>query len=302
MSSKLGFRRRLAERQAAIDSLLCVGLDPIIEKVPAHLRPPASRSAAEAVFQWMAEIVDATAPFASMFKPQLAHWIAIPKGMEELRYLIAFIHNRHPQIPVLLDCKCGDIDRTQQQYREAFFTMLGADGINLNAYMGRDTLQSLVDTKHPERALVGLGRTSNSAAWEIQDALMANGRPLWQFMVKRLWAWSRRLGVEENAGVVMGAAHKVPDRPEEIYSLHLEQARELVGDELWFLIPGIGTQGGFVEATVQASYHGPGSIAINSSSAINFASAGADFAEASAREAERTCGLIREAVGSRITT
>ncbi|MEK7158719.1 MAG: orotidine 5'-phosphate decarboxylase / HUMPS family protein [Patescibacteria group bacterium] len=194
MGGDRSFRPLLTDRQIATNTLLCVGLDPLVEKCPSVVLS-VCRTDADAVFLWMQEIVNATAPFASMFKPQFAHWLAIPGGFVALRALIAHIRVKYPEIPVLVDCKCGDIDRTQRQYREAHFTLMGADGMNYNGYMGRDTLASLIDPKQPGRALVGLGRTSNPAAWEIQDAVMADGRHFWEFMVERLLVWSQERGV-----------------------------------------------------------------------------------------------------------
>lgn len=287
------FRALLTESQRDAETLVCVGLDPLVEKLPDIVRATC-QSLGTAVLQWMKEIIDATAPFACMFKPQHAHWEAIPGGIEALRSLITYIHKEHPFIPVLVDCKRGDIDRTQRQYREVHFTLEAADGMNYNGYMGKDTLRSLIDPNHLGRALVGLGRTSNSDAWEIQDQILADGRRFWEFMVERLCAWSEEFGVIENAGVVMGAAHKDPANTSQIYSRHLSRAREIVGDKMWFLIPGVGTQQGFVAETIKAAYTGPGSIAINSSSAIDFASSGPDFAEAAAKEAERLQDEINE--------
>lgn len=284
LSQALGFRARLKERQVAAKTLVCVGLDPQVEKIPAHIRE-ASNCDATAVFLWMQQIVDKTAPYASMFKPQLAYWMAIPGGLAVLRSLISYIHLHYPGIPVFLDCKVGDIDRTQAQYAEAHLVRAAADGMNYNGYMGSDTLKSLINPNRPGRALVGLGRTSNAPAWEVQDALMQDGHPYWEFMVGRLLAWSEKFGVLEDAGVVMGAAHLNPADSKLIYSEHLSRARAIVGDKMWFLIPGIGTQGGFIEETVKAAYAGPGTIAINSSSGITNVSMGVDFAEASAEAA-----------------
>lgn len=292
------FRQMLAERQKKVNSLLCVGLDPLVEKIPSIIRTSCTSDWA-AVFLWMKEIVDATAPFASMFKPQRAHWEAIEGGAWALQLLIAYIHFRYPDIPVFLDCKRGDIDRTQRQYREAHFTIDGIDGMNYNGYMGKDTLHSLVDSEHLGRALVGLGRTSNPEAWEVQDQRIYGpygshdgSIAVWEFMVGRILAWSEEFGVLENAGVVMGAAYVDPQNSDRIYSAHLSRARELVGDKLWFLIPAVGRQGGTVKETVRATYGGPGSIAISSSSQIDFAGSGLDFAEASAFVAEKTCDEI----------
>ena len=291
------FRELLAQRQKEKDTLVCVGLDPLAEKLPDIVRA-ASTSTWAAVLLWMREVVDATADFASMFKPQHAHWEAIDGGPHALQALIAHIHLKHPEVPVFLDCKRGDIDRTQKQYGHAHFTLEGVDGMNYNGYMGRDTLKALVDANRPGVALVGLGRTSNPDAWEVQDQVLADGRHFWEFMVERLHAWSREFGVNEDAGVVMGAAHKDPSDPEKVYSWHLTRGREIYGNDMWDLIPGIGTQKGFVEETVRGAFRGPGTIAINSSSGIIFASCGPDFPEAAAREAEKLRNQIRAAGGT----
>lgn len=278
------FRQMLVARQKATDTLVCVGLDPEMENLPPHLLKDCGHRQA-ALTTWMSHIVDATAPYASMFKPQRAHWEKIDDGIEAMRDVIDYIHLNHPEIPVFVDCKRGDIDRTQTHYREAIFTKDGADGMNYNGYMGSDTLKSLVDPAFLGRALVGLGRTSNPAAWEVQDRVLHDGRLLWEATVEDILNWSTQFGVLENAGVVMGAAHKHPDHPLLVYSSHLKRAREITGDKLWYLIPGVGTQGGFIEETVKAAYRGPGSIAINSSSGITNTSRGENFAEAAGEKA-----------------
>ena len=282
--SDRNFRQLLTRRQEEIESSVCVGLDPLVEKLPECMLS-ASTPTASAVFRWMQKIVDEVADYTSLFKPQHAHWEAIEGGVEALGALIAHIHNQHPRIPVLTDCKRGDIDRTQKQYAATHLLIEDADGMNLNQYMGRSTLAALIDSKRPGRALVGLGRTSNPEAWEIQDAKLADGRAVWELMVERFYGWTKELCVVTNAGIVMGAAHtdasRNPQIPEQVYSDHLKRCREIVGNDLWLLIPGIGTQGGFVEQTMRAAYRGSGSLAINSSSGIIFASSGEDFAPAS---------------------
>ena len=284
-----GFRSRLAARQKAVNSLVCVGLDPLMERTPQEWLCRGSIS--DAAKLWMTRVVDATAPFASMFKPQRAHWEAIFDGERALAAVISYIKTQYPEIPVFLDCKRGDIDRTQQQYRHTHFELDGADGMNYNPYMGRGTLENLIDRDHLERALVGLGRTSNQDAWEIQDLMLQTGRRLWEDMVERILDWSSDLGVLANAGVVMGAAHKDPNNPLAIYSQHLRRAKEIHKGALWTLIPGIGTQGGFIKETVEAAFVGPGWIAINSSSGII-------FADDPAGAAEKLRDQIRAAGGS----
>jgi len=257
-------------RQVEANSLLCVGLDPLVEKIPEGFSG-AGKTIAERVGVWMKCVVNNTAPFASMFKPQSAHWEAIHGGVEALAGVVDFIHHRWPGIPVFLDCKRGDIDRTQERYRLAHLDMLGADGMNFSPYMGDETIAALVDKDNPGKAIVAVCYTSNKGGRRFQDALLSDNRPLWEHIAEWTLQWAKELGIVADAGLVMASAYENPKGSGNIYSEHLVRCRQLVGDKLWFLIPGIGTQGGFVEETVRASYKGPGSIAINSSSGIIFA-------------------------------
>ena len=122
--------------------------------------------------------------------------------------------------------------------------------------------------------------------------------PNWEFMAGTILKWAKELDVVADAGLVMAAAYKDPRDPKKIFSFHLSQVRKIVGNELWFLIPGIGTQGGFVEETVRAAFTGPGSIAISSSSDITFASSDEDFAQAAAMKAKELRDQIRAAGGN----
>lgn len=286
------FRERLRVRQSITKSLLCVGLDPKVEKMPKHLKTKLDKPddglqiALDVVF-WMKQIVDATAPFACMFKPQKAHWEALGKyGQHALRMLMDYIKENYPNIPIFLDCKRGDIDATQEMYRIAQFEHDNVDGMNFSPYMGKSCMKALIDEKHPERALVSLCYTSNPDARKTQDVIMADGRPYWEFIAKSVLEWADELGVTKNAGLVMAAAYENPKGSGQIYSDHLKRCREIVGRKLWFLIPGVGTQGGAIAETVIAAFDGWGSMAINSSSEIIFASDGLDFAEAAGKKAE----------------
>lgn len=235
----------------------------------------------------MREIIDATASTASMFKPQKAHYEAIPDGRKALQAIVDHIHNKYPDIPVFLDCKRGDIARTQERYRIAHFEIDGVDGMNFSPYMGKDCMAQLVDKDFLGRAIVGLCYTSNPSAREVQDITLADGRQYWEFIAERTLGWAEDLGVAGDAGLVMAAAYETQKGSGEVYSRHLYRGREIVGDKMWFLIPGVGTQGGFAEETVKAAYSGAGSIAINSSSGITTKSLGTDFAEAAAEEAKK---------------
>lgn len=290
------FREMLAKRQKKINSLVCVGLDPLVEKLPNCYAERIDKGYLNsAVELWLRDIVNATASFASMFKPQKAHYEALRDGHNTLRFIVDYIHHKYPDIPVFLDCKRGDIGRTQQRYRVAHFEIDGVDGMNFSPYMGKDCMEHLVDKKYPGRAIVGLCYTSNPSAREVQDMIIAtNNEPYWLYIAHLTLKWAEDLGIVENAGLVMAAAHEYPKKSGRIFSDHLKICRKIIGDKLWFLIPGIGTQGGFIEETVKASYVGPGSIAINSSSGITFASQGDDFAEAAAHKARKLRDQINE--------
>jgi len=291
---KKGFRQMLKERQEKVNSLVCVGLDPLPEKLPECVKKTCSGYMNSGIALWMQEIVDATAPYVSMFKPQKAHYESLSGGQMILCWLVDFIHNKYPGIPVFLDCKRGDIGRTQQRYRIAHFEIDGVDGMNFSPYMGKDCMEHLVDPDFLDRAIVGLCYTSNSSARQVQNIILADGRYYWEFIAEKTLEWAEGLGILENAGLVMAAAHEYPKGSGEIFSKHLSRVREIVGDKMWFLIPGIGTQGGFVEQTVKTAYVGPGSIAINSSSGIIFASQGDDFAEAARQKAKELRDQINQ--------
>ncbi len=290
-----GFRQAMKERQEKVGSLVCVGLDPVPEKTPECIK---GKNLWSRIAVHLMKIVDATAPYALMFKPQKAHYEAFPDGQKTLQLIVDHIHNKYPDIPVFLDCKRGDIGRTQERYRIAHFEIDGIDGMNFSPYMGKDCMEWLVDKSNLGRAIVGLCYTSNPSAREVQDVILSDGRAYWEFMAATVLKWAEELEVVQNAGLVMAAAYEKPKKSGNVFSDHLTRCHKIVGDKLWFLIPGIGTQGGFVEETVKTAYTGPGSIAINSSSGITQASLGEDFDKAAEREAKKLRDQINEALGT----
>ncbi len=290
-----GFRQMMKERQEKVGSLVCVGLDPVPEKTPECIK---GKNLWSRITVHLREIVDATAHYALIFKPQKAHYEAFPDGQKTLQFIVDHIHNKYPDIPVFLDCKRGDIGRTQERYRNAHFEIDGIDGMNFSPYMGKDCMEWLVDKNNPGRAIVGLCYTSNPSAREVQDVILSDSKAYWEFMAATILKWAEELEVVKNAGLVMAAAYEKPKKSGNVFSDHLTRCRKIVGDKLWFLIPGIGTQGGFIEETVKTAYAGPGSIAINSSSGITQASLGEDFAKAAEREAKKLRDQINEALGT----
>lgn len=298
MKKLVNFREALRLRQEKIKSLICVGLDPDPAKLPACMttKSPYNAHLATDIAMWMIKEVDATAPFTSMYKTQKAYWEAFPGGAIALQTVISYIHLNYPDIVVFEDCKRGDIDRTQTCYRIAQLDIDGADGMNFSPYMGKDCMEFLVDSDNKGRALVGLAYTSNPKARETQDQIMADGRHYWEFIAATTLKWAEELGVMANAGLVMAAAYEFPKGSGQVYSDHLIQVRKIVGNNLWLLIPGVGTQGGYIKETVKTAFSGYGSMAINSSSAIIFASSEEDFAEAAGEKARQMYLAIAEAL------
>lgn len=293
-----GFRQRLAERQERVGSLVCLGLDPLPELMPAYIHKKYHHCRlGTKISLWMQHLVVAAAPYISLIKPQRAHYEALGhEGIRALENLNGYIRKYHPDIPICDDCKRGDIGRTQERYRIAHFDHDGADAMNFSPYMGKDCMEYLADTEHPEHGIVGLCYTSNQSAREVQDVLLADGRQYWEFIAERTLAWAESLGITENAGLVMAAAYEHPKGSGAVFSSHLTRCRQIVGDKLWFLIPGIGTQGGYIAETIRAAYAGYGSIAINSSSALIFASSEPNYAEACAHKAK----VLRDSINQHL--
>ena len=183
-------------------------------------------------------------------------------------------------------------------YRIAEFDHDGVDGANFNPYMGKSCMKALIDKDHPERALVGLGYTSNPDARETQDVLLWDGRAYWEFIAERTLSWAEELGIVENAGLVMAAAYENPKGSGQMYSSHLTRCREIVGNKLWFLIPGVGKQGGATYETVINAFAGWGSIAINSTRDIISASMGYDYAYAAGEKAKESNNALIVALDS----
>ena len=263
------FMQALRQRWSNADSLVCVGLDPEPAKFPARFG-----SEPDAVFAFCRAIVDATAEHACAFKPQIAHFAAL--GAEDaLTRLIAHIHAAHPGIPVILDAKRGDIGSTARHYAAEAFDRYAADAVTANPYLGRDSVQPFLD--RADRGVVILCRTSNPGAADLQDlpvqAAGGTQRPLYQHVAETI---ARDWNGHGNCALVVGATW-----PEQ-----LREVRAIVGD-MPFLVPGVGAQGGDVEAVVRNARTADGTgLMVSSSRAILYASQGDDFADAAAAAAQ----------------
>lgn len=259
----MSFMQALRHRWTRADSLVCVGLDPEPAKFPAKFA-----NDADAVFAFCRDIADATASSACAFKPQIAHFAAL--GAEDaLQRLIAHIHATHPDVPVILDSKRGDIGSTAQHYASEAFDRYAADAVTVNPYLGRDSAQPFLD--RADRGVVILCRTSNPGAGDLQD-LVIDGRPLYQHVAEKV---AREWNTHGNCSLVVGAT----------WPTQLKEVRAIVG-EVPFLVPGVGAQGGDVEAVVTNAKTADGTgLMVSSSRAILYASGGDDYAEAAANAA-----------------
>jgi orotidine-5'-phosphate decarboxylase len=268
-----------AERQN--NSLLCVGLDPEPNKFPAGMKGDASK-----IYDFCAQIVDATSDLAISFKPQIAYFAA-HRAEDQLEKLMAHMRRNAPHVPVILDAKRGDIGATAEQYAIEAFERYGADAVTLSPFMGFDSVQPYL--KHHGKGAFLLCRTSNPGGDDLQNQRLASveGQPLLYEHIAKLaqgpWNMNGQLGL------VVGAT----------YPAEIERVRSLA-PTLPLLIPGVGAQGGDAVATIKAGYrqsHGAttGAVIVSSSRAILYASSGDDFAQAARQEAIRTRDVLKAA-------
>jgi orotidine-5'-phosphate decarboxylase len=266
MPAMTTFTAKLAQRWSQGDTLLCVGLDPDPTRLPAHLR-----ERDDAIFAFCRAIVDATAEYACAFKPQIAYFAAA-RAEDQLESLIAHCRREHPRVPVILDAKRGDIGSTAEQYAREAFERYGADAVTLSPFMGFDSIAPYL--AYADRGAFLLCRTSNPGGNDLQ-MLDVGGERLYE-RVARLaeGAWNRN----GQLGLVVGAT----------YPAELARVRALA-PSLPLLVPGIGAQGGDVQASVAAGCNAQREgVVINSSRAILYASSSEDYAQAAAAAAQRT--------------
>ena len=233
--------------------------------------------AADGIAQFCKAIIDATADLACAYKPQIAYFAA-QRAEEQLEEICAYLREKYPHIPIVLDAKRGDIGATAEQYAREAFERYGADAVTVNPYMGYDSVAPYLEWT--DRGAIVLCRTSNAGGSDLQF-LNVDGRPLYQHVAQLVAdKWNRN----GQCALVVGAT----------FPSELAQVRALVGD-MPLLVPGIGAQGGDIEATVKAGKTANGSgMMINSSRAILYAKGevGEDFTKAARRVALETRDAI----------
>ena len=266
------FTTKLSNAIRQQDSLLCVGLDPDTARFPGALQ-----GRTDAVFEFCRAIIDATAPYACAFKPQIAYFAALA-AEDQLQAICDYLNQRYPDIPIVLDAKRGDIGATAEQYAREAFERYKADAVTVNPYLGFDSIEPYL--QWTDKGVIVLCRTSNPGGSDLQF-LQVDGKPLYQHVARLV---AQQWNANGQCALVVGATF-----PQEIAAV-----RDIVG-EMPLLVPGIGAQGGDIEATVLAGQTRDGSgMMINSSRAILYAKpeGGEGFADAAARIAQHTRDAI----------
>jgi orotidine-5'-phosphate decarboxylase len=271
-------RQQLIQQIFQKQSYLCVGLDTDTTKLPIHLQ-----SHPNAVFEFNKQVIDATKDFCVSYKINTAFYEAMGiKGWEALQQTVEYIGDTHFTIA---DAKRGDIGNTSAQYARTFFEVYGFDAVTVAPYMGKDSVRPFLE--YEEKVTIVLGLTSNKGSEDFEQLLihkqhdplfdashLVQGPPhefLYERVLRKVSSW----GTPDNLMFVVGAT-----KPAE-----LEHIRNML-PEHFFLVPGVGAQGGSLAQVSKAGLNKDGGLLVNASRAIIYASPGEDFAEAAGRVAK----------------
>lgn len=268
------FRERLDGAVVANGSLLCVGLDPEMAKLPVALR---ALSAEEALTTFLHGIIAATADLICCYKPNLAFYLA--HGAAGWNVLLGLRAAIPAHIPMLLDAKYGDIGSTAEMYARAAFDVVRADAVTVSPYVGGDALAPFF--ARDDRAAFVLCKTSNPGSGDVQDVPLVSGESVSLRIAARIREWG---AARRNVGAVVGAT----------YPAEMAAIRAAIPDAP-ILVPGIGAQGGDLEGAVRVGMdsHGAG-ILVSASRSVLYASSDDDYAAAARTEAMR----LRDAINA----
>lgn len=273
----MNFLDKLLHASRQQQSLLCVGLDPELGRFPA---PFIGMPVEKAVVRFCHAIIEATAPYVCAYKPNLAFFEVLgPRGMYVFQEVLSAVPE---QIPIIADAKCGDLGNTARNYAATLFDVYGCDAATVNPYLGYDSVAPFL--AYREKGVILLCRTSNPGAGDFQDLLVEDedgeARPLYEVVARRVQSWNGA----GNCGLVVGATY-----PQELLTI-----RSLCPD-MPILIPGVGAQGGDLEASVRAGVDAHGERAIIAvSRTILYAGDGSGYATAAGEEARLLRNRINE--------
>jgi orotidine-5'-phosphate decarboxylase len=254
-------RSELIHQIFAKQSFLCVGLDPVMEKIPAHLL-----EFEDPIFEFNKRIIDATSESAVAYKPNTAFYEALGvKGWESLEKTIKYIPK---ECFIIADAKRGDIGNTSTAYAKTFFETLPCDAVTVAPYMGKDSVQPFL--KFDGKWAIVLGLTSNEGANDFQYLANQNGQPLYAKVISTVMDW----GTSENLMFVVGAT-----RTEQLADIRR------IAPEHFLLVPGVGAQGGSLDEVFSAGANKDCGLLVNASRSIIYAGTGTDFEVAAKKEA-----------------
>lgn len=225
----MNFQHRLNQIIKKNNSLVCVGLDPELEKLPRHLL-----SKRDPIVQFNKAIIDATADLVCAYKPNIAFYEAHGlDGLKQLKKTIDYLKRRYPDIPIILDAKRADIANTAKMYAQAAFDYWQADAITVYPHLGLDSLEPFLSYK--DKLIIVLIKTSNPDSGVFQD-LPVKGVPYYIAIANEIKKWPH-----QNLGIFVGAT----------YPRQLKKLRELFPNHI-FLSAGFGVQKGMIEQAVKA--------------------------------------------------
>lgn len=258
-------KQQLFEQIKLKQSFLCVGLDTDINKIPQELL-----ALEDPIFEFNKQIINQTAPYAVAYKPNTAFYeVYGAKGWKSLEHTIQYIRNNYPDIFVIADAKRGDIGNTSANYARAFFNTLKADALTVAPYMGKDSVEPFLN--FDDKWVVLLALTSNKGSQDFQY-LNVGEQMLHQQVLTTATTWAS----SEQMMFVVGATH-----PEELGAI-----RKMLPD-YFFLVPGVGAQGGDLQAVAHNGLNEECGLLVNSSRGVIYASNGSDFALRAGEEAHK---------------
>ncbi len=244
-------------------SFLCIGLDVDLTKIPEHLL-----AEEDPIFAFNKAIIDATHHLCVAYKPNTAFYEAYGiKGWKALEKTIRYLNTKYPEIYTIADAKRGDIGNTSTMYAKAFFEDLAFDSVTVAPYMGKDSVEPFLAFKNKHTIMLAL--TSNAGAFDFQTKTI-EGKEVYKQVLETSKSWENA----QNLMYVVGATK----------AEYLAEVRAIVPDS-FLLVPGVGAQGGSLEAVCKYGITSTIGLLVNSSRGIIYASKHADFAEAAANKA-----------------
>lgn len=245
------FLDKLNKAIAKNNSLICIGLDTDLNKISKHFL---KRN--DPIFAFNKHVIDETHDLVCAYKPNMAFYEAYGiDGLNSLKKTVDYLKREYPYIPTICDAKRADIGSSSEKYAKSVFEYFGFDSITINPYMGIDSVQPFLEYR--DKGIIILCRTSNPGSRDFQDLKIENEK-LYKKVAQQIIEWHKNF---KNCLMVIGAT----------FPYEIKEIRNLT-DDIFFLVPGIGTQGGDIEKTIRYGLNSKNSgLIINVSRAIIYA-------------------------------